>query len=314
MATPLTLGMPLRLGMVGASPGNGHPFSFSAIINGYDDAGMAASGWDGIHRYLARQDRADIGLPDAQVTHVWTQDPAISKQIAAAAHVEHIAEELSDLQGAVDAVIIARDDHATHAQMAMPFLQAGTPVFVDKPLTLDRREYAAFRPFLQNGLLMSCSGLRFAREMDGFRGDPDAVGKLVSVQCGVINGWDKYGVHMIDAVLGAFPQVVPGWVVRHGRTWTVGCADDVTLSISCLGGDAPYFGLQVLGERGGEQLRISDNFTAFRRTLQRFVAQVRTGEPAVSLEQTERSLGLLMAGADLEPGVATPIPALSEAT
>ena len=33
--------MTLRLGILGLSPGNGHPFSFSAIVNGYDDAAFA---------------------------------------------------------------------------------------------------------------------------------------------------------------------------------------------------------------------------------------------------------------------------------
>ena len=31
----------VRVGMIGMSEGNGHPFSFSAIINGYDDDGLA---------------------------------------------------------------------------------------------------------------------------------------------------------------------------------------------------------------------------------------------------------------------------------
>jgi len=44
--------MTLRLGILGFSEGNGHPFSFGAIVNGYDDAAFARVGWDGIHAYL----------------------------------------------------------------------------------------------------------------------------------------------------------------------------------------------------------------------------------------------------------------------
>ena len=39
--------MVIRVGIVGLSEGNGHPFSFSAIINGFSDVGMAAAGWSG---------------------------------------------------------------------------------------------------------------------------------------------------------------------------------------------------------------------------------------------------------------------------
>jgi len=298
---------PLRLAIVGASPGNGHPFSFSAIINGYDADGMAASGWDGIHRYLDKQDRADIGFNNARVTHLWTQDQAISDKIAKACKIEIVVSDLQDLISAVDGVIIARDDYETHAEMAMPFLEAGIPVFIDKPLTLDQKDFELFRRHLDSGLLMSCSGLRFARELDEFRGNPLAVGKLVSVQCGVINGWEKYGVHMIDAILGAFPDVVPQWIVRNGRSRVIGCSDGITLSITCLGDNAPIFGLQVLGEQGGRQITISDNFTAFRRTMLRFVRQIETAEPQVPVHQTLRSLSILMAGSNLREGVLTPI-------
>ncbi len=67
--------MTLRLGVVGLSEGNGHPFSFSAIVNGYDDAGMAASGWPVIHDYLRLRDPSEFGGLGAQVTHAWTQSP-----------------------------------------------------------------------------------------------------------------------------------------------------------------------------------------------------------------------------------------------
>ncbi len=52
----------VRVGIIGMSEGNGHPFSFSAIINGYDDAGLAVSGWPGIHAYVRRRDPSEFGI------------------------------------------------------------------------------------------------------------------------------------------------------------------------------------------------------------------------------------------------------------
>ena len=34
-------------------------------------------------------------------------------------------------------------------QMAQPFLEAGLPVFIDKPLSLDISELRAFKPYLE---------------------------------------------------------------------------------------------------------------------------------------------------------------------
>ena len=72
----------LQLGMMGMSPGNGHPYSWSAIINGdYDEKAMANCGYAGIPVYLAAN-RDTLGIEGAQVTHVWTQDQTISMHIA----------------------------------------------------------------------------------------------------------------------------------------------------------------------------------------------------------------------------------------
>ena len=35
----------IKLGLIGLSEGNGHPYSFSAIINGYDKQAMQKSDW-----------------------------------------------------------------------------------------------------------------------------------------------------------------------------------------------------------------------------------------------------------------------------
>ena len=52
---------------------------------------------------------------------------------------------IGNLLGKVDAVIIARDDYETHFPMSQPFLEAGLPVFVDKPLSLEISELRALQ-------------------------------------------------------------------------------------------------------------------------------------------------------------------------
>ena len=73
-----------NVGMIGVSEGNGHPYSFSAIINGYDKAAMQQSGWSGIFDYLEKKPEGEFGIDGFKVSHVWTQSPEESKKIAAA--------------------------------------------------------------------------------------------------------------------------------------------------------------------------------------------------------------------------------------
>jgi len=87
----------IKIGIIGISEGNGHPYSFSAIINGYDDKYMSLSGWDNIYNYLKERPISDFGIQDSKITHVWTQDIEESKKIAKASKIEHVVEKYDDM-------------------------------------------------------------------------------------------------------------------------------------------------------------------------------------------------------------------------
>src|SRR5947208_2431940 len=104
----------LRLGVIGISEGNGHPYSWSAIFNGYDLAAMESCPFPVISEYLARQRFPEDAISGAQVTHVWTQDPAVSEHVARASRVRHVVADPSDMLGQIDALLLARDDAENH--------------------------------------------------------------------------------------------------------------------------------------------------------------------------------------------------------
>ena len=99
------------IGIIGLSEGNGHPFSYGSIINGYSPEGLAASGWPGIYEYVRRRHESEFGLDGWTITHAWTQDPEFTKRLCAACRIPHSVGDYRELLGAVDAVIIARDDY-----------------------------------------------------------------------------------------------------------------------------------------------------------------------------------------------------------
>ena len=63
----------IRIGILGMTEGNAHPFSWSAMINGYDHDEMCK--WTNelyptIPQYLAKQPKETFGIPGVKVTHV----------------------------------------------------------------------------------------------------------------------------------------------------------------------------------------------------------------------------------------------------
>src|SRR3569623_516635 len=100
----------LRLAMQGMIEGNGHPYSWSGIINGYDPVAMDRCPYAAIPAYMGRQPLESVRIPGARVTHVWTDDPADAPKVSAAALIANVVRHPEDVIGHVDAVIIATDD------------------------------------------------------------------------------------------------------------------------------------------------------------------------------------------------------------
>jgi predicted dehydrogenase len=286
------------LGIIGLSEGNGHPFSYSSIINGYSPEGLAASGWPGIYEYVRRRHASEFGLDGWKVTHAWTQDPESTKKLCAAAGIAHGTSDYREFLGNVDAVIVARDDYETHFPMAMPFLEAGLPVFVDKPLSLDVAELRAFRPYLEKGQLMSCAGMRYARELDEPRADLAAYGRLKLIRCAIVLSWEKYGVHLLEAALAitpAHPVSVRMLQAEHASA-IVRLDDGVLIQIDALGECPRTFHLELFGSQRTGAFDITDNFSMFRRMLWEFAESIRTGRPPIPPERTLEIMRVLIAG------------------
>jgi predicted dehydrogenase len=285
-------------GIIGLSEGNGHPFSYGSIINGYSPEGLAASGWPGIYEYVRRRHASEFGLDGWTITHAWTQYPESTKKLCAACRIPHAADDYREFLGRVDAVIIARDDHETHFPMAQPFLEAGLPVFIDKPLSLDIAELRAFRPYLERGQLMSCSGMRYCRELDEPRADLAAYGQLKLIRGAIVLSWEKYGVHLLEAILAvtlAHPVSVRMLPSEHASA-VVRLDDGVLIQIDALGECARTFHLDFFGTQRVGSFDLTDNFSMFRRMLWQFAESIRTGCPAIPHERTLEIMRVLIAG------------------
>jgi hypothetical protein len=288
----------VRVGMIGVSEGNGHPYSFSSIVNGYDDECLARSGWEGIYNYVRIRDKSEFGIGNLRITHVWTQDESETKKLSEAALIPYPVKNYDDMLGDIDAVIIARDDYNIHLKIARPFLENNLPVFIDKPLSLDIEELKYFKTFLENGKLMSCSGLRYAKEVDTVRGNIIDYGESMLVRGTVLLSWEKYGVHMLEGILSllqARPISVSGIPASH-MSVMIRMSDGSNIQVDALGNVPKIFRVDVIGNRKISTHEISDNFSMFRRMLWHFAEMVKTGKPPIQPHETLDIMKVLIAG------------------
>jgi predicted dehydrogenase len=263
--------------------GQYHGRAFAGIINAYDEAAFRERGWPAYPTALAGR---------AHVTAVYDPDPAAARQLAEAAHVETVVDAAEELVGQVDGVIVADDGSLAHQRAAIPFLEAGVPTFVDKPLSTDVGEAERIVQLAadRGAPFFSASALRFAVEIADRDALRQKVGK-VAVACGVApNELIYYGIHPLEAmvtVLGPEIESVinvgsPGAdVVR--LLW-----DDGTqgVLITREEGFAYTLELTLHGDKGHARIPIADSAAFYTRMLSAFVDMVETGEPPFPAGET----------------------------
>lgn len=294
----------IRLAMLGMVDGNGHPYSWTAIINGRYDAGaMAECGYPVIPQYLAAAPPELLGIPGARVTHVWCDDPADAAAVAKATCLEHILDKPEDAIGLVDAVIIPTDRGWEHVDRVRPFIEAGLPVFIDKPMCDNEDDLKQFVAWHAEGKpLMSSSAMRHGKEFrQAFAEAKERCGQMRLVTMTTPKSWERYGIHALEAV---YPDLrVGGWlsVTHSGDTDAniMHCrhADGVEVVLAAITDMYGGFGkLTICGTKGAVTTEFQDTFHAFRTQLVDFIEYLRTGEEPFPFDQTVELMKIIIAG------------------
>lgn len=291
----------MKLGIIGLSEGNGHPYSWSAIINGkYEKRAMDECGFAGIPLYLAAN-QDTLGIDGARVTCVWTQERKTSEHIARAGRIDNVVDRMKDMIDQVDAVLLARDDPENHVAMARPFLDADVPIFIDKPLAITTKDLSFFAEQIVAGkFLMSCSSLRYAAENRAVIPELNTMGEIELVTAVGKKDWPKYGVHMLEAVftlLGDPKAVSVKHIGKSGKDIVYVEFETGTVATVHLFYDvAPTFQVSIFGQNGWKIVEYKNWYSMFRDNMVEFIRSVGQGKPRLCFSKTENIIRTLIAG------------------
>lgn len=292
----------LKLGIIGLNEGNGHPFSYAAIFNGYDPVALQARcPFALIKEYLPRDHRNENFIDSAKVTHIWTQNKKISEDVAKVSLIPNIVDNYTDLIGKVDAVILARDDIENHLEIARPFLEKKMPIFIDKQLVASKNELDEFikltgpeYPF------MAGSPMRFTRDVA--RAKEELKLEQVKTVHGVSRvNWLRYGHHLFEGVVCLWGLEID-WVrslsqkaghdimqihYQSGLNVILEFIEDVQLPIQ----------LRTYSTVDQERsIPFADFFYSFREMLKAFVVMIETGQKAIPYEEIIKIAKVILAG------------------
>ena len=232
---------------------------------------------------------------------MWCQKKKIAEHIAAASHIENVVANIEDMIGQVDAVLLARDDAENHYEMALPFLKAGLPIFIDKPLAVKISEAEKIWAAQQfNNQVFSCSSLRYAKELMLSEEEKEMIGEIKLVEGSVMKKWETYGIHILEPLVAQLPNrgklieikgIGSGYQKQVLVQW-----DHVSGYFKTTGNTPSPLEIKFFGEKGNITKTFNDSFNAFKNSLQVFIEVIHHPEKNIPQEETLELVTILEKG------------------
>lgn len=282
--------------------GNGHPYSWSAIFNGFVKESMDLCEFPLIPAYLYKQPPDTIGIEGAHVTHICCtgyQEREEAEKIARASRIPNVVDRPEEMIGQVDAVICATDRGDEHVRRCRPFLEAGVPMLIDKPLAASEEDLRTFLKWRKEGArFISSSSMRYSKGAEPYYKNHYELGELRFIIRPMGKYLETYGIHALENV---YPMLGPGFrsaqYLGHGHNSTLYIEHDSGCTVIIpQDRDLRATGMIVMGSGDAVILSDGDLYYSFKKQLELFVRWLRTGEEPFPFGETIELMKILIAG------------------
>ena len=278
----------IKIAIIGGA-GIWHANTFSEMFNGYD-------------RDLAQKNNYplyDARIEGARVTHLWDADREKAGMLAKICGIENVVPEIEDVIGKVDGVIITDDLSMQHQKRAAPFLKAGIPTMIDKPLSTDIKEAESIVGLAKkhNCPMMSCSALRYAKEVEAFLSKKDEIGDILTGNTTCSGDLIFYGIHAFEqlyTVIGSGIRSVRN-LGSEGKDVVLVTKMDGREFVLTVFKDIGYlFQMNLYGTKGWRQVIVEDSNYFYSSMLNKFVEMVKTKKMPFPPEETLEIIKVLV--------------------
>lgn len=277
-----------KIGIIGTE--NTHAMAFSKIIN------------------LPNPATGERLYPDVKVVGVYGPDEDSAQAIINEAGAEFMAKSPDDFFGKVDAMLITSRKGSLHSGYAMPFVEKGMPLFIDKPFTSDVKEAEALIEAAKKSGSKICggSGCRLAYDILMLQNSVrnlSASGDMVSASINFAadpdseyDGFYFYAPHLTEMALAAFGHDVKSVYAteNNGSRLSIWNYDNFSVSLHYTKGTSTSSA--VVYSKTGNIMRNIDISMIYNHEVDHFVHMLRTGEmpePYESLVQPVRMIAAI---------------------
>lgn len=302
-----------RIGIIGTD--NTHAYTYGAFINGWSEQEPIPARlrggtpvpdmylWATLLRRLEHEPGAQVPVPGARVTALWSADPADAERVARACGIARVCDRPEQACEGVDAVMVLSERPETHLPYARCALERGLPTYVDKPLA-DTREAGAEIFALADRHGARCytgSGIRWSPEFlaarDRARDMPSGI-RAVHVQCPL--ELELYGIHAVEIVnlfLGHAVATVQAVAARDRQVVLLEYRNGASAVFENLNFVRwPTYSATLYGDTWHHRVAIDDPAPAALAFVRGFVEFARGGPAPVAAGESLRLIEIVAAG------------------
>ncbi len=199
-----------ELALVGLN--NSHPYVFGGYLNGGQREIFEKNSPAWTHPLFPTQDwESMVGQGEWNFSTAWSRNQQFARQVMAAVKVPHQSQSLAEAAERSEGAFVCDMWGEYHREQALPFLEQGKPVFVDKPLAESVADARAMVLAAQKSgtVLSTCSAMRYdealmelVAELQNGLGRP----RIVTVCCPCYQDLARYSVHGIEIMLEVIRQ------------------------------------------------------------------------------------------------------------
>ena len=204
----------IKLGIIGESSGNGHPFSWQAICNDYDPKIIKECGYPAINLYLSKHDLKVEKLSGCIVSSIWTENPSRASFIASVSDNCSAANSIEELSNSVDGIIIARDDYYPNEYLFNKLYSFKKPLLFDKQISFSKEKVKEIlrKSIEQKVPIFSGSSIGYDTDLkiEHLIGDENCI----KVKALSPKNWFNYGIHVLDPILRSLEKFKNFKVIR----------------------------------------------------------------------------------------------------
>jgi predicted dehydrogenase len=247
--------------------------------------------------------------PGIRVTALAGGDEDRARQLCQAGGIDLVVPDVPALLDVADVLIVTARHGGSHRGLAMPFIEKGRPVLVDKPFACRVADAAAMLDAAEQhqALVTSFSALRYLPATDALA---DQLAGMLPVRSVIATGPADpaseyggiffYGIHPVDVALRLAPGPLgPVRVDRAGESIVASAmAGDARVTINLIkpgpDGTVPFHALAVArGGIAGGELPVGGNYVAYG--LAAFLDMIEGTVPPLTRDELLRPIAFLEA-------------------